>query len=229
MWRLDCPVTPGNDNGRERDSPLLWRLYRTGVKRFALSAGEQALGLFEQIYHRSDKRHKDIRLLHYRFPERSGDFLLHPGASPGVDQRYGDVVETFVYEIDSSLQGDPVVPGRHGHVPGLGYAVLDLPVGEELPDNTGASRPLEDARKAIPFRNCEAKWTGKKEGADIHEVEVLTGLIPGKLPVEVVAVEQDILAAQKDLSSGALLYLLYSMPSQRQTCGEVHRPFRNLL
>ena len=89
--------------------------------------------------------------------------------------------------------------------------------------------PWKMLAKLYPFVTARPMGTGKKEGAYIHEVEVLTGLKPGKLPVEVVAVEREILATQRDLSSGSLLYLLYGIPPHRQACREVHRSFRDLL
>lgn len=40
----------------------------------------------EQIERRSGERHQGVRSLHYRFLERPMDLLLHPDASPGIDQ-----------------------------------------------------------------------------------------------------------------------------------------------
>ena len=77
---------------------------------------------------------------------------------------------------------------------------------------TAASRSLEDVREIVSSRDYKTKWTDKKEGSHIHEVEVLTGLKPGKLPVDVLAVECEILATQRDFSSGSLHDLLYGIP-----------------
>lgn len=125
--------------------------------------------------------------------------LLHFGAALGVDQRYCHVIEPLVDEIEPAMEDAPVLVRRHGQVLRLRHAALDFPARDERPDLAAALRPLKDACDVVPLGDRQADWPGKKEGARIHEVEGLAGLEAGELPIEIAALEDEILAVQRDL------------------------------
>ncbi len=58
---------------------------------------------------------------------------------------------------------------------------------------------------------------------------MLTGFIPCKLQIEIVADEREVLAAQRGISARSLCHLVYSLSVHRKFRGKIHRAFYDFL
>jgi len=79
---------------------------------------------------------------------------------------------------------------------------------------------LQDARKVVPLGDHQADRPGKEEGAHVHEVEGLAGLKPGERLIEVLAIEDKVLATQRDLARRGLPQLVHGLSPRRQVLEE---------
>lgn len=63
-----------------------------------------------------------------------------------------------------------------------------------MSDLAAALRFLKITRKTVALGNHQAGRAGKKERGHVHKIEILTGLIPGERLIEIVVIENEVLA-----------------------------------